>query len=38
MEKVVPDPFLQHQKWVYLWIQKLNIYSLFLLYVQAENI
>ena len=38
MEKLVPDPFLKNQNLVYLWINSLRLYSLFLLYAKLRAI
>ena len=37
LEKLVLDPFLKNQNWVYLLLNSLKFHSLFLLYVQVED-
>ena len=37
VEKLVSDPFLKNQKWVYLWINSFKFYMLFLLHLQVEG-
>ena len=37
-EKLFPDPFLQNQNRVYLWINSVKVlYSLFLLYLNLRD-
>ena len=38
VEKLLADPFLKNQNWVYLLIDSLKIYSLFSLYANLRSI
>ena len=37
VETLLPDSFLKHRNWVYLWINSLKVQSLFLLYAKLKG-